>query len=206
MITVWGRQNSINVQKVMWTVGELRLEHERINAGGQFGKLDTEAYGKLNPNRRVPVLVDGDVVLWESNTIVRYLAARHAAGALWPEHPALRARSERWMDWEVGTLIPDMRVVFWGLIRTPEAERDGVAIEAATAGMVPNWRILEDQLGEGPFVAGETLTIGDISLGAAVHRYLNLPIERPSLPGIEAYYGRLQQRPPFREHVMIPVT
>lgn len=203
---IWGRVSSINVQKVMWTVGELGLEHERIDAGGSFGRLDTPEFGALNPNRKVPVLEDGEVVLWESNAIVRYLAARHAAGSLWPEDPARRALSDRWMDWKTATLIPDMTVVFWGLIRTPEAERNTAAIEAAAARMVPNWRILDAHLEDRPYVLGDALTIGDIAVGAAAHRYLNLPLERPSLPSVEAYYDRLKERPAYREHVMLPVT
>ena len=206
MLKVWGRPNSINVQKVMWAVGELGLEHQRIDAGGAFGKVDTDAFARLNPNRRVPVLEDGPVVLWESNTIVRYLGARHGRGALWPEDPAERARSERWMDWEIYTLIPELRVVFWGLIRTPEAERDMAAIDAAREAMVPGWRIVEGALGGRPFILGDDLTIGDIALGAAVHRYFNLPIERPPLPVLEGYYARLKERAPYREHVMLPVT
>lgn len=206
MVKVWGRANSINVQKVMWAVGELGLDHERVDAGGQFGVVDSDAFAALNPNRRVPVLEDDRGAFWESNTIVRYLAARHGAGSLWPEDPAVRARSERWMDWEGYTLIPDLRVVFWQLIRTPEAERDMAAVEAAAAALVPNWRILETELGDGPFILGDTLTVGDISLGAAVHRYLNLPIERPSLPAIEAYYHRLGERGAYRDGVMLPVT
>ncbi|HEX6144631.1 MAG TPA: glutathione S-transferase [Geminicoccaceae bacterium] len=203
---IWGRVSSINVQKVMWTVGELGLEHERIDAGGSFGRLDTPEFGTLNPNRKVPVLEDGEVVLWESNAIVRYLAARHATGSLWPEDPARRALSDRWMDWKTATLIPDMTVVFWGLIRTPEAERDTAAIEAAAARMVPNWRILDAHLDGRPYVLEDALTIGDIAVGAAVHRYLNLPLARPALPAVEAYYERLKERPAYRDHVMLPVT
>jgi glutathione S-transferase len=206
MLKIWGRTSSINVQKVMWTVGELGIEHERIDAGGTFGKLDSEAYGKLNPNRRVPVIEDGEVVLWESNTIVRYLGASHGKGTLWPEDPAARARSERWMDWEIYSLVPELRPVFWGLIRTPEAERDTTGIDAARQALVPLWRIVEAALGERRFVSGDALTIGDISLGAAVHRYMNLPIEPPSLPVLEAYYERLKERPAYREHVMLPIT
>ena len=131
MLRVWGRNNSINVQKVMWTVGELGLPHERIDVGGAFGGLDTAEYGALNPNRRIPTVEDEDVVVWESNACVRYLAARYGAGRLWPEDVRRRAAADMWMDWQVSTLMPDMTVVFWGLIRTPEAERDYPKIEAA---------------------------------------------------------------------------
>jgi glutathione S-transferase len=205
MLKVWGRNNSVNVQKVMWTVAELGLGHERIDVGGKFGGLDTDEYGALNPNRRVPTIEDGDVVLWESNTIVRYLAARYGTGRLWPEDPALRAQADKWMDWQIGAVLPDMHVVFWQLIRTPE-QRDRPAIDAAAKRLVPIWQILDEQLARRPFVAGGRLTMGDVPIGAMVHRYLNLPLERPALPNIDGYYARLQEHPAYRDHVMLPVT
>ena len=206
MLRVWGRNNSINVQKVMWAVGELGLAHERIDAGGAFGGLDTPEYGRLNPNRRVPTVEDGDVVVWESNACVRYLAARYGAGTLWPEDPGRRARADMWMDWQGSTLLPDMTVVFWGLIRTPEAERDHAKIAAAVERLGTTWRILDEHLASRRFVAGEALTIGDIPVGAGCYRYYGLPIERPALPNLAAWYGRLKERAPFREHVMLPLT
>jgi glutathione S-transferase len=206
MLKVWGRNNSINVQKVMWAVDELGLEHERIDVGGAFGGLDTPAYGRLNPNRRVPTVEDGDVVVWESNACVRYLAARYGAGGLWPEDPGERAQADMWMDWQTTTLLPDMTVVFWGLIRTPEAERDHAAIEAAARRLGATWRILDEHLATRRFVAGDALTMGDIPVGASCYRYGELSIERPQLPNVEAWYGRLRERAPFREHVMVPLT
>jgi glutathione S-transferase len=206
MLRIWGRTSSSNVQKVMWAVGELGLEHERVDAGGAFGGLDTEDYGARNPNRRVPTIDDDGVVVWESNACVRYLAARYDKGGLWPEDPAARARSDMWMDWQQTTLIPDMTVVFWGLIRTPEDKRDYPAIEAAAKRLGGTWRVLEAHLADRRFVAGDRLTIGDIPVGAACYRYLGLPIERPALPHLEAWYARLKERPAYREHVMLPIT
>ena len=206
MLRVWGRNNSINVQKVMWTVGELRLPHERIDVGGAFGGLDTPEYGRLNPNRRVPTLEDEDVVVWESNACVRYLAARYGAGRLWPEDVRRRARADMWMDWQVSTLLPDMTVVFWGLIRTPEAERDYPAIAAAAERLGATWRILEQHLNDRRYVTGDVLTMADIPLGASCYRYYGLPIERPHLPNVERWYARLKRRAPFHEHVMLPIT
>ena len=210
MLRIWGRTNSINVQKVMWTVGELGLPHERIDAGGAFGRLDTPDYGALNPNRRVPTVEDDDgrVVLWESNAVVRYLAARHGAGSLWPEDPAERARADMWMDWMQTELIPEMTVVFWGLIRTPEDRRDMAAIGAAAKRLGEKFRLLDGWLeaGGSAYVAGGGLTIGDVPVGAACYRYHALPLERPPLPRVEAWYARLRGRPPFREHVMIPLS
>ena len=206
MLRIWGRTSSINVQKVMWAVGELGLAHERVDAGGAFGGLDGEDYGARNPNRRIPTIDDEGVVVWESNACVRYLAARYDAGGLWPEDPAARARSDMWMDWQQTTLIPDMTVVFWGLIRTPEDKRDHGAIDAAAKRLGVSWRVLEAQLAGRRFVAGDRLTIGDIPVGAACYRYLGLPIERPPLPNLEAWYERLKQRAAYREHVMLPIT
>ena len=206
MLRIWGRTNSINVQKVMWAVGELGLEHERIDAGGQFGRLDTPEYGALNPNRLVPTVEDGGVVLWESNACVRYLAARYGAGGLWPEDAALRSGSDRWMDWQITRLQADMTVVFWGLIRTPAEKRDMAAINAATTRLGEVWRVLDHHLASRLFVAGDHLTMGDIPVGAMCYRYQQLPIERPKLPNLEAWYGRLRERAPYREHVMLPLT
>jgi glutathione S-transferase len=206
MLRVWGRTNSINVQKVMWAVGELGLAHERRDVGGAFGGLDTPEYGALNPNRKVPTIEDGGVVLWESNACVRYLAARYGAGTLWPEDPAKRAMADLWMDWQQTTLVPDMFVVFWGLIRTSEDKRDNAAIQAAAKRLGGIWPMLDDRLATRRFVAGDAFTMGDIPVGAVCYRYFGLPIERPSLPNIERWYERLKERAPYREHVMLPIT
>jgi glutathione S-transferase len=206
MLRIWGRTNSINVQKVMWTVGELGLAHQRIDAGGAFGGLDTAEYGAMNPNRKVPTIDDDGVVLWESNACVRYLAARYGAGSLWAADSAERARADRWMDWQAATLLPDMGVVFWGLIRTPAEQRDPAAIEAAAGRMHDLFQILDQRLAGQNFVTGSEFTMGDIPVGAACYRYHELPIERPRLANLAAWYERLRQRAPYREHVMIPLT
>jgi glutathione S-transferase len=206
MLKIWGRDNSINVQKVMWTVGELGLAHRRIDAGGRFGGLDTPDYGALNPNRLVPTIEDGETVVWESNAIVRYLAGRYGAGRLWPVDPARRAEADRWMDWMLTSLQPDMTVVFWGLVRTPPERRDTGRIEASAANLGKIFAILNDHLAARRFVAGEAFTMGDIPVGAACYRYNALPIKRPVLPALEAWYAGLQEREAFRSHVMIPLT
>src|ERR1043165_6791788 len=135
MVKIWGRTTSSNVQKVMWAVGELGVAHERIDPGREFGGLAPAAYGARNPNRRIPTLEDGDVVLWESNVIVRYLAAKYGDGTLWPEDPAVRGVADQWMAWEQTTLAPEMRPVFWGLVRTPEPERDPARIAAGVTAL-----------------------------------------------------------------------
>jgi glutathione S-transferase len=206
MLKVWGRTNSFNVQKVMWTAAELGIEHERIDAGGAFGGLETDSYTALNPNRRIPVVEDGALALWESNATVRYLAAKYGSGTLWPEDPGLRSLADRWMDWQITTLQPQLHVIFWGLIRTPEAERDTAAIAAASRAIVPVWQLLDGHLSRHRFIGGPELTMGDIPLGCACWRYLNLPIDRPQLPNLQNWFARLEERPAYRHHVMLPVT
>ena len=206
MLVVWGRKNSINVQKVMWCVGELGLAHER----GPFGGLDTAEYGALNPNRRVPTIVDGDgTTIWESNAIVRYIAARYGAGSLWPEDASARARADLWLDWMQTTLLPNLAPVFLGLIRTPAEERDMAKIERCAHAMGEAWRILDAHMEGRRFVAADDLTVGDIAVGAACYRYHALDIERPALPNIAAWNGcRRRALPQEREstHVMIPLS
>jgi glutathione S-transferase len=206
MLRIWGRTNSINVQKVMWAVGELGRPHERIDVGGAFGGLDGAEYRALNANGRIPTIEDDGVVVWESNACVRYLAARYSAGSLWPEDPVARAAADMWMDWQQTTLLTDMTTVFWGLVRTPEAERDHAAIEAAAGRLGGLWRRLDNHLAGRRYVAGDHFTMGDIPVGATCYRYYQLAIERPKLAAIEAWYGRLQEREPYRTHVMLPLT
>lgn len=206
MLKIWGRTNSINVQKVMWTIGELGLAHERVDAGGVYGGLETDSYSALNPNRRIPVVEDGELALWESNAIVRYLAAKYGEGTLWPTDAGLRSLADRWMDWQITTLQPELHPIFWGLIRTPEAERDMPAITAAAAAIQSVWALLDEHLRVRRFVGGPELTIGDIPLGCAWWRYRNLPVEQPSLPHIANWSSRLEERPAYRHHVMLPVT
>ncbi len=130
ILKIWGRTNSANVKKALWCAEELGLAYERIDAGGVFGVVDEPAFRALNPNGLVPVLEDGDLVLWESNTIVRYLAAKYGAGHLRLDNPATQASAEKWMDWTLGTVVRPFSDVFWGLVRTPPAERDPAKIAA----------------------------------------------------------------------------
>ena len=208
MITIHGRNNSINVQKAMWAVGEVGAACERLDVGGPFGGNDTPEYRAMNPNGLVPVLVDGDTVVWESHTIVRYLGALYGVGGLWPEDPAERTLADRWMDWAVASLQPHMTVAFQGLIRTPEAERDMDAIHRAAAGLRTVWGILEAHIASRDFVSGARFTMGDIPVGAFYRRYTLLPaIERAALPNCDAWLARLNERPAFVEHVSsIPLT
>jgi glutathione S-transferase len=207
MLTVWGRPNSGNVQKVMWAVAELGLEHERIDAGGAFGGLGTPEYGAMNPNRKIPTIRDADgTVVWESNACVRYLAARYGQGSLWPADPGARAVADAWMDWQLSTIQPDMSPIFWNLIRTPEPQRDTAAVRAAAERIGHSWLILDEHLAKSRFVAGNELTMGDIPVGCFYWRYVNLDVEKPSLPNLEVWFRALKERDGYREHVMLPVT
>jgi glutathione S-transferase len=203
MLKVWGRATSSNVQKVMWAIGEIGLDHERIDVGASYGGLDTEAYGKLNPNRLVPTLVDGDLVIWESNAIVRYLAAKYDAGGLWPKDPGQRALADQWMDWLPTTLLGNFVAVFFGLVRIPPEHRDMAATNKAIERLNQNYRLLDAHMAGRVFIAGDRLTMGDIPLGMTLYRYYDMAFERPSLPHVEAWYARLQERPAYREHVMV---
>ncbi len=203
MLKVWGRKTSINVQKVMWVIGELGLAHERIDVGGPFGGLDQPAFQALTPHGVIPVIEDGETVVWESNAVVRYLAAQYGDGGLGPHGPAARAQADQWMDWHSTTLYGDFIAVFLGIVRTAPSQRDTAAIAQASERAAGHYRRLDAQLADQPFVAGDALTMGDIPVGATLFRYFTLEIERPDLPHLEAYYARLQERPAYREHVMI---
>ncbi|HEY1836569.1 MAG TPA: glutathione S-transferase family protein [Rhizomicrobium sp.] len=203
MFRVWGRTNSINVQKVMWAVGAAGVEYARIDAGGPFGGLDTEEFGALNPNRRIPVIDDDGTVVWESHAIVRYVAAKYGTGSLWPEDPGARARSDMWMDWAATDLQPAVIGVFWNFYRTPEAERNWKLIRQGVARSAILFQLLDRHLETSDFIAGDRLTMGDIPAGAQLFRYFTLEIDRPHLPNVERWYARLQEQEAYRSHVMV---
>lgn len=204
MLKVIGRKTSVNVQRVMWTIGELGLKSERTDAGGPFGGLDTPEFGKLNPNRLVPVIDDDGFTLWESQAIVRYLAAAYGKGTLSPADPKALARADQWMEWSSTSLYADLIPgLFIGLIRTPAADRNAALMQAATERTGKRMEILDRELKSRPFITGDTLTIADIGVGVLLYRYFNLPIARPAVPNAEAYFKRLGARPAYQEHVMI---
>jgi glutathione S-transferase len=206
MLTIHGRINSINVQKVVLACEELKLSYVRHDAGGAFGIVQTDAYKAMNPNSLVPVLIDGDLVLWESNAIVRYLAAKYGAGSLWPTDPALRALSDRWMDWQTTNLSVKMHAAFWGLIRTPVEKQDAAAIAASTATTETAMAILDAALAGKTCIAADHVTMGDLALLAAVFRWLNLPLQRQSRPNVEAWYARMMARPGYGNALKLPIT
>lgn len=205
MLKIWGRLSSVNVQKVMWTVRELALPHERIEAGGQFGVVDTPGFRRMNPNGQVPVIDDGGFVLWESNAIVRYLSSRYGEGTLWPADPRARADTDRWMDWQTSEWQPAMLQAFLGLVRTPEENRDHAAIAASAAKANAKALVLEQTLQGREFVGGSQITMGDIVVGCAAHRWLGIPMERPATPALSAWYRRLMMRPAVQGILTLPL-
>jgi glutathione S-transferase len=205
MLRIWGRVNSVNVKKALWAATELGLKYERIEAGMEHGVTKTPEYLKMNPNSLVPTIDDDGFVLWESHTIVRYLAAKHGAGTLWPTDLKARADAERWMDWAF-TYQGAMRAVFWGLIRTPPEKRDLKAIEEGRKRSAELLAVPEAALAGRQYITGKTFTMGDIPLGCEVQRWMRVPIERPRFPNVEAWFERLRQRPAFVKHVDLPMS
>ena len=204
MLKVWGRTNSSNVQKVLWLCEELKLPFERTDAGMQHGVVNEAFYKKMNPNSRVPTIDEDGFVLWESNAIVRYLAAKHSTGTLWPADARVRADADRWMDWASIMFLPAFTPLFWGLVRTPAEKRDPNAIRAAVTASAQQLRVLEQGLEGKQFAAGPAFTVGDIPIGVNLYRWFAFEgIERPPMPAVEAYYKRLTERPAYRKVIMI---
>ena len=204
-IEVFSRRNASNALPVMWTIGELGLPCIRHDVGGSFGGTDTSDYLAMNPNGRIPTIRDGDFVLWESNAIVRYLCRRYDKGnILLPDTEEGYALADQWMDWYKTTLYPPYIDLVWALVRTEPAVRDRGRIAGLLAATEAALAVLEGRLAQSSHVAGERLTMADIPLGALVHRYLNLELERTPLPRIDAWHRRLAERPAFAEHVMFP--
>ncbi|MEP1206559.1 MAG: glutathione S-transferase family protein [Rhizobiaceae bacterium] len=203
-LIIHGRATSSNVQTVMWAVAELELDHQRLDVGGAFGGNDTEDYRAMNPMGLVPTLQDGDVTLFESCAIVRYLGARYGGEGFWPSDPAERAVLDKWAEWAKGSLARAVVYeVFWTLIRTPSAERDMDALAAGIANVSRLVKMLDQRLGAGLYLGGDNLTFADIVAGHVLYRYYTLDFERVDTPNLDAYYDTLTKRPAYAEHVMV---
>ena len=207
-LQIWGRANSVNVQKVLWCCRELAVPFERIDAGMQFGRNGDADYLARNPNGRVPTLVEGEFSLWESNSIMRYLALSHGDNAgLYPAEARTRAGIERWLDWTLSTLQPVERPLFWGLVRTPAAERDMIAMQQAADTAAVQWRIVDRQLEGRDYMEGERLSLADIAIGAYARRWLGVDgVSRPALPNLQRWFETISARPGFREFVAPPMS
>jgi len=204
MLKIWGRVNSVNVKKALWCIDELALPYERIEAGLHHGVVNTPEYRRMNPNGLVPTMDEDGFILWESHAIVRYLAAKYGKGVLWPMEEHTRAIANQWMDWAF-TFQGSVRDAFWNLIRTPADKRDAQAIEKARLKSGELARILDAALADQMYVAG-AFSMGDIPIGCEVQRWIRLPMERPHLPNLAAWFERLCARPAFKKSVDIPLS
>ncbi|MEH2477392.1 glutathione S-transferase [Nitrobacteraceae bacterium AZCC 2146] len=207
-LQIWGRANSVNVQKVLWCCRELDVAYERIDAGMQYGRNSDADYLAMNPNGRVPTLVDRDFALWESNAIMRYIALTHGQGStLYPANPRIRAGMERWLDWTLSTLQPVERPLFWGLVRTPPAERDMALMQQAADTAAEQWRIIDRQLDGRDYLEGQHLSLADIAVGAYARRWLGVEgVSKPALPHLQRWFELISARPGFQEFVAPPMS
>ena len=202
MIKIWGRNTSSNVQKVMWAVAEIGLPHERIDIGGSFGKSREAAYLAMNPNGLVPTLEEEDgFVLWESNSIVRYLAAKHHAAVLEPADLRTRANASKWMDWQLSVAAPAIFGVFWGMIRTPPEKRNYAEIEDSKKKTTAAMAMVDGQLAKTAYLASDTFSYGDIPVAIMAYRYRQLVPDRPPFPHFERWYAAISSRPAFKAQV-----
>ena len=206
MLKILGRTNSSNVQKVLWACDELELSYQREDIGGDFGGNQEPKYLAMNPNGLVPTMIDNGNVLWESNAIIRYLCENHAPNVLLPEDPWQVALAQQWMDWQQTVLAPAIRPVFWGLVRTPEDERNVDEIAAGQTQTASAMTILDHHLSQNTFVAGSSLSLGDIPVGIMAYRWFQLDIERIELPHLARWYQSLADRKAYRDRAMIGLS
>jgi glutathione S-transferase len=206
MLTIWGRTNSINVQKVLWCCGELGLKYDRIDAGMQYGVNNTPEYRALNPNGLVPTIDYDGFILWESHAILRYLCGIHGLGTLWPGTPRAFAEADRWMEWYNTTLWLSLRPVFWNLVRVAPEKRDMALVNESIKRLATNLEIADAHLAKNRYFGGRQFTMGDIPMGVAAFRWFNLPIDRPSLKNLESWFARIVERPAFKEHCAAPLS
>ncbi|MDR7036745.1 glutathione S-transferase [Methylobacterium sp. BE186] len=206
MRRLWGRANSVNVQKVLWGLDELGLPYERIEAGGAHGIVDAAAYRVLNPNGLVPTLQEDGFVLWESNAILRYLAEAHGGPLALPEDARARARIAQWLDWQATSFTPAMRDAFWQTYRVADGQRDHEAVAASLARTERHAETLDRHLANQPFVAGDRFSIADIAVGCAAHRWLYLPLATAERPALSRWYAEIAARPGAAQVIAEPIS
>lgn len=201
MLKILGKASSINVRKVLWTCAELGLAFEREDWGTGFQPTETPEFLHLNPNGMVPVIKDGDFVLWESNSIIRYLVSRYGGAHLYPSEPQARARIDQWIDWQAADLNRSWSYAFLALVRQSPLHQDQQALAMSCASWSKHMTILDRQLqSTGQFVAGEHFTLADIPIGLSVNRWFGTPFARPELPAVSAYFERLDERTGYRQY------
>jgi glutathione S-transferase len=202
-ITLWGRLNSGNVQKVVWALEELELPYEHVPLGGGFGGNNAPEYLAMNPNGLVPTLRDRGLIVWESHAIVRYLSAEYGSGLLFPVEARDRAAVDQWTDWTATTFQPAWIGLFWNMVRTPEPQRDAAAIEKSLGATNRCLAIIEGRLADAPYLGGEAFSYADIVAGVALYRWSTMNVARPQLPRVEAWHARLNERAAFRKAVNV---
>ena len=202
MLEIWGRPYSSNVIPVIWTANELGLDYRLQLAGGSFGKLNTDAYAKINPNRMIPAIRDGEFALWESLSIVRYLCDRYGAGSLSPSDPQTRAIADQWMEWSSSRAFMPVIYLFFATVRTQPEGRDPKKIASLRDEAHEALTILDAHLSDRPYICGEEFTMADIPMGCVAYRYFNVDVDRPALPHVKAWYDRLTTRKAYQDHVM----
>jgi glutathione S-transferase len=204
MIELWGRKNSYNVLKVLWALAELKIDYSHHDVGSNAGDLETPEFLAMNPHARIPVLVDKGSVIWESNTIVRYLCGTYGENLLWTDDPIQRSFADRWMDWELATLEPDFMGLFWGFYRKPESKRDYAQIEKSKSNCERHFRMLDDHLKKNDYLAGTVFSMGDIPVATYLYRYFEMGVEVEKPANVMAWYQRLSDRQAFRQTIMTP--
>ena len=202
MRTLHGRSTSFNVQKVLWFLEELALPFEHVEMGGRFGGLDSAEFARLNPMQKVPVLVDGGKAIWESHTILRYLAAEYGTGLWWHEDPFERSLADRWMDWSQVIFQPAFMGLFWGYYRKIPAQRELQQVEAYRVRCIDCLDILDSQLKNTGYLAGDKISLADVPTGAVLYRLteMGLAIEVPK--HVEQWYERLRERAGYSRWIM----
>lgn len=206
MITIWGRNTSSNVQKVLWLCEEVGLKFVRKDVGGPFGGLDTPQFVALNPNKSIPVIEDGGIVVWESHAILRLLATKYGPDEIYPAKLEARSQVEQWLDWHLSILAPAITPVFLGYFRTPAAARNEAELTRQVAHLTSALTLLDRAMADRAYIAGDNLTIADVAFGNSVWRWFAFPIQRPKLPNLEAWQDRVATRPGHRMHIAQPVS
>lgn len=202
MMKIWGRASSVNVQKVLWGLDEAGIAYDRVDAGGKYGVVDTQAFADMNPMRRVPVLEEDGFTLWESHAILRYLGAHPSASkALLPDDAKARAIVDQWMEFTTSTLQPAFIGIFWQLVRTPEAERNPETIARTRSDYEAGLAILDQRLGASPFLAGDAFSMADIAAGSLMYRTLDLGLLPSGMKAVKGWAEKLADRESYARHV-----
>ena len=204
MIIVHGRATSSNVQCVMWAIGELELQYERLDVGGMYGGTDTPEYRAMNPNGRVPTIQDGELTIFESPAILRYLARAYGRDPFWPADPKRAAELDMWAEWMKTSFCQAFAFdIFWPLIRTREKDRDARQVARGESELARLAPMIDRRIGQGPWLGGEDFTFADVMVGHILYRYFDVDFARVPTPNLETYYRRCTERPAYAEHVMV---